>query len=296
MRDLNVLAEQERRNEQVCRRRQRKKNVGRLHELGRCTARMRLNAKRSSAQVTQARAAKIREDRIAAVRGWAHATRRALAVTLPLELRAPPQDVHDDRDLVTLTDVGVTVGERPLFAGVDLRLRRERLAIVGPSGAGKTTLLQVLVGARRPTRGDATCLAGQVGHIDQDASGWISDDSLTERLLACSQAATLTEVAATLVAHKFPLALAERPLRSLSPGERVRAALICLFQRSPRPSLLVLDEPGDGLDVVGVLALRRALRAWTGGLIVASHDSDLLADIGVDRWLVLDGRGGHRTT
>jgi ATPase subunit of ABC transporter with duplicated ATPase domains len=294
VRDLHALDERERRNEQVGRRRARKKNVGRLHELDRCTSRMRLNAKRSSAQVTQGKAAKRSEDRIAAARGWARATRRALAVTLPLELRGPTLGEGDGVDVVALDGVGVDIAGRTLFAGVDVRVQRGRVAVVGPNGAGKSTLLRVMVGERRATTGSASRCAGKIGFVDQGATDWIADDSLMVRLLACSQAGSLAEVAELLVAHKFPLALAERPLRSLSPGERVRAALICLFQRAPTVELLVLDEPSDGLDLDGVAALERALRAWPGGLVVASHDRELLASIGCDQQVVLDGRGGHR--
>ena len=294
VRHLNALDQQEQRSEQVARRRQRKKNVGRLHELDRCTSRMRLNAKRGHAQVTQGKAAKIHEDRIAAARGWARATRRALAVTLPLELLGPNLGEGDGLDNVTLDRVGVDVAGRALFSGLDLRVQRGRVAVIGPNGAGKSTLLRVMMGERRPTTGNASRRAGRIGYVDQGATEWIADDSLMVRLLGCSRAGSLAEVADLLVAHRFPLALAERPLRSLSPGERVRAALICLFQRAPTIELLVLDEPSDGLDLVGVAALERALKAWPGGLVIASHDRELLAGIGVEDTVVLDGRGGHR--
>lgn len=293
VRTLTALAAEEQRHEQVCRRRARKKNVGRLHELDRCTSRMRLNAKRASAQVTQGRAAKIREARIGAARGWARATRRALAVTLPLELPAPTLGAGDGQDVLTLTEVGVVVDGRRLCAGVDLRVQRERIGVVGPNGAGKTTLLRVMLADRDPTTGTARCRGEKIGTIAQGASDWIADESLVDRLLARSAAASQAELAALLVAHKFPLALAERPLRSLSPGERVRAALVCLFQ-TPGIEVLVLDEPSDGLDLVGVAALQRALRAWPGGLVIASHDRELLAGVGVARTLALDGHGGHR--
>src|SRR5690606_14409978 len=111
--------------------------------------------------------------------------------------------------------------------------------------------------------------------------------------LAQTHEATLDELAERIVAHGFPLALAERPLRSLSPGERVRAALICLFQQ-PSVELLVLDEPSHALDFVGVAALERSLRAWPGGLVVVSHDRELLDAIGFEQRIELDGRGGHR--
>lgn len=292
---LNVLEQQERRDEQIRRRRQRKKNVGRLHELRRCTSKMQLNAKRSYAQESQARVASIREQRIAAVRGWAKATRRALAVTLPLELRSPTLHATDGLELAMLEGVGVDVEGRSLFSGVDLRVQRSRVAIVGPNGAGKTTLLRVLLGQQRPTAGTASCRLERIGSIAQGAADWISEESLLSRLLdGAAPEASLADVAALVVEHRFPLALAERPLRSLSPGERVRAALICLFQRAPTVELLVLDEPTYSLDFVGIAALQRALRAWPGGLVIASHDRELLEAVGIDERVILDGKGGHR--
>jgi ATPase subunit of ABC transporter with duplicated ATPase domains len=294
---LHVLEQQERRDEQIRRRRQRKKNVGRLHELDRCTSRMRLNQKRGYAQETQGKAAKIRAERIGAVRDWARATRRALAVSLPLELRGPVLGEPDGRELATLEGVGVSVDGRPLLSGIDLRVQRDRVAIVGPNGAGKTTLLRVLLGQQRPTTGKASCEIGRIGSIAQGATDWISDESLLGRMLDASPTSSFTEVAALLVEHKFPLALAERPLRSLSPGERVRAALLCLFQLAGTHGgveLLVLDEPTYSLDFVGIAALQRALRAWPGGLVIASHDRELLDGIGIETTLVLDGKGGHR--
>jgi ATPase subunit of ABC transporter with duplicated ATPase domains len=296
VKNLNVLEQQERQDEKVRRRRERKKNVGRLHELRRCTSRMRLNEKRSYAQESQARVAKIREERIGAVRGWAKATRRALTVSLPLELRGPALGEGDGRDLVALEGVGVVVEGRVLFSGVDARVQRQRLAIMGPNGSGKTTLLRVLLGEQRPTTGSASYCAERIGSIAQGATDWMLDESLLTCLRERSEGAPLADMAALLVEHRFPLALAERPLRSLSPGERVRAALICLFQQAPRVELLVLDEPTYSLDFVGVAALQRALQAWPGGLVVASHDRELLEGIGIEKTLVLDGRGGHRIT
>ena len=290
---LNVLEQQERRDEQIRRRRQRKKNVGRLHELDRRTSRARLNTKRGYAQESQGRVAKIREARIGAVREWAKATRRALAVSLPLELRRPVLDEPDGRALATLEGVGVSVDGRALFSGVDLRVGRERVAIVGPNGAGKTTLLRVLLGEVEASVGKASCARERIGSIAQGATDWIAEESLLSRLLDASPASSFAEAAATLVEHGFPLALAERPLWTLSPGERVRAALICLFQQAPRVELLVLDEPTYSLDFVGVAALQRALRAWPGGVVIATHDRELLEGVGIERMVVLDGRGGH---
>jgi ATPase subunit of ABC transporter with duplicated ATPase domains len=106
-------------------------------------------------------------------------------------------------------------------------------------------------------------------------------------LLEAGSDAPLDAIVQVLAAHRFPLALAERPLRSLSPGERLRAALICVLRRRPVVDVLVLDEPTAGLDLVGEAALTAALKAWKGGLLVASHDLEFLRGVGVDRWVTL---------
>ena len=97
-------------------------------------------------------------------------------------------------------------------------------------------------------------------------------------------------VHAELKDHRFPFALAQRPIKSLSPGERVRAALICLYHRWPAIELLVLDEPTFGLDFVGLSALREALKSWPGATVIVSHDRDFIESIGVRHEIKLGGK------
>lgn len=141
-----------------------------------------------------------------------------------------------------------------IFKGVSLRQRRERLAVVGPNGAGKTTLLEIMLRRRSPATGTVKSDLARIGAIAQGGTDWMLDDSLASYLSLRSPSGTPESLARVIVAHKFPLALAQRPMRSLSPGERVRAALICLFQRSPAVELLILDEPTYSLDLVGQAA------------------------------------------
>lgn len=119
------------------------------------------------------------------------------------------------------------------------------------------------------------------------------NESLVEHLThACQLSADAA--ASCIHAHKFPFALAERPLASLSPGERLRAALICLLHRPSPPELLILDEPTSHLDFLGYDALQALLSRWTGGLVVASHDDELIRAIGLDRQIELE-EGAHST-
>ena len=283
--NLHRLAEQEAHTAQVARRKARKKRRGRCSELDRATPRIRLNQKRSNAQVSHGRLAKLREAKLAELRDWTQASRRALNVNLDLELAVPELPPSTGKDVLTLRGVSAHANGRCLFDALDLSVERSRVAVVGPNGAGKTTLLQIIAGQRHPERGTARVEHAKIGRIEQGGRNWLLDASLHTQLL--DRGRTHAEIAQLLTKHRFPLALAERPLHSLSPGERARAALIALFARAPSVELLVLDEPTCGLDLVGQNALARALASWPGGLIVASHDQAFLDAIGVERTIRL---------
>ena len=280
---LNTLIRKEEKNERVNNRHDRKKNRGRLKELGRCPSRAKLNEKRSYAQVKQGRRKKLWRKRISASRAWAEATRRALDVQLDLTLIAPEQPTDTPAEIVAVKGVTAAMDGREIFSNLSMCVRRsDRIVVSGRNGAGKTTLLLMLAGRRQPEQGRVVGDLSRIGLIEQGAANWESDRGLIGNLqTACD--ATLEEVAKILVRHRFPFALAERPLESLSPGERVRAALICLYHRSPVIELLVLDEPTVGLDFVGLSALRDALKSWPGALVVVSHDRDFIESIDVCR-------------
>jgi len=281
VRSLNHLAAHEAHAEYVARRKARKKRYGRCRELDRATSRSRLNQKRSDAQVSHGRLATLREARLDALRQWSKSTRRALGVSLSLELPVPTLP-DGAADLLVMHRVSARVEGRRLFSAFDLRMGRQRLAVVGPNGAGKTTLLEIMRGGRAPSAGEVRRDLARIGAIAQGGADWMLDDSLLEHLSLQGPPGDPESLARTLVAHKFPLALADRPLRSLSPGERTRAALIALFRRSPAVELLILDEPTYSLDLVGQRAMTDALRAWPGGLVVASHDRAFLSAIETD--------------
>jgi ATPase subunit of ABC transporter with duplicated ATPase domains len=288
--NLRQLVEQEEHTLHVARRKARKKRYGRCREIDRATPRIRLNQKRDHAQVSHGRLAKIREQRLDAVREWSKSTRRALGVSLDLELPVPTLPDEVGGAVLVLRDVSARAGDRCLFEAIDLRVRRERVGVVGANGAGKTTLLEIMQGRRAPATGSVARDLSKIGSIAQGAADWMLDETLLACLHREEPSLSLEGVAQLLVAHKFPLALGDRPLRSLSPGERARAALICLFRRAPPVEVLILDEPTYSLDLLGQRAMTEALRAWPGGLVVASHDRMFLSAIGVDVLLEIDRR------
>ncbi len=78
-----------------------------------------------------------------------------------------------------------------------------------------------------------------------------------------------------------------KPARTLSGGERLRAALACALMAARPPQLIILDEPTNHLDLDLIAAVEAALAAYDGALMVASHDRDFLDAVGVEREIVL---------
>lgn len=287
LRGLGRLAAKERKTLADRQRRQRKKNLGRVREVGRCPARVLLNDKRSYAQEKQGKRKVRREARIADAREQTVASRRQLPVNLPLSVVMPKLPPPGDEPVVRLQDVSIVAGRRPLVQGLSLTLNRDRIAITGPNGSGKTSLVEVLVGEREPASGHVHCIESRIGYISQRAQNFCRGESLADLLRRWTEERVPDSMGNLLSAHRFPFALAQRPLRSLSPGERVRAALIALLSRNPTPELLVLDEPSDPLDFVGGAALQAALRAFQGGLFVVSHDTRFIEALQLQRHIAL---------
>ena len=171
-----------------------------------------------------------------------------------------------------LTDVSLEVPEGALYA------------LLGPNGAGKTTLLQILMGLRRPDAGRVTLMGRDVARLSagdraamayvaegQPLPGWMTLDRL-EAYLAPLYPAWDRALAADL-RRRFRLD-AHRKLRTLSRGERMKAALLCAL--APRPRLLVLDEPFTGMDALVKDELVHGLlesagpEGWT--ILMCSHD------------------------
>src|SRR5213075_2569435 len=109
--------------------------------------------------------------------------------------------------------------------------------------------------------------------------------SLEERLVVLGGYAAEAEAAAIASSLGLPDRVLDQPLRTLSGGQRRRVELSrILFSDA---SSLLLDEPTNHLDADSIVWLRDFLRAWSGGLVVISHDVGLLEAV-VNRVLHLD--------
>jgi zinc transport system ATP-binding protein len=178
---------------------------------------------------------------------------------------------------IETNDVSVQFGDFTALRNITFSLPvGSFLAIIGPNGAGKTTLLNLLTGMRQPTLGTVRVLDRDPAALDRDAIGYIPQVKTLDRhfparalelvvtgtrpgwpwrVRAAERAAAMRALERAGAAH-----VADRPLSALSGGELQRVYLArCLM----RPSkLLVLDEPGAGLDLAGAAAMHHVIEEY----------------------------------
>ncbi|MDF2442065.1 MAG: hypothetical protein JWR01_268 [Subtercola sp.] len=166
----------------------------------------------------------------------------------------------------------------------------DRIGITGPNGAGKSTLLRLLLGTQAPSSGSASLgRSVAVGEIDQARAQLAGPAVLFEAVSAAVPDMPLAEVRTLLAKFGLKADHVDRPVDSLSPGERTRAALALLQARGV--NLLVLDEPTNHLDLPAIEQLEQALEAYDGTLLLVTHDRRMLETVTLNRqWRVEGGQ------
>lgn len=215
--------------------------------------------------------------------------------TDPVVLIPPAAAVPAGREVARFDGVRLYRGHARIDGFSQSLIGPARVAIIGPNGSGKSSLLRILTGELQPDAGNAhICVPWayvdqNAGELDRDLSPLAHLQRITPGL---DESAARTRLALLrLGADRVPL-----PLRSLSGGERLKAALLCALHRSPAPQLLLLDEPTNHLDLESITALEAALRGWCGALLLISHDAHFLDRIGIDRTVPLASAYRSRPT
>ncbi|MFN0264197.1 ATP-binding cassette domain-containing protein [Tepidamorphus sp. 3E244] len=196
-----------------------------------------------------------------------------------------------ENQLVSLDKAGIRRGDTWPVRGVTLSVARgEIVTLIGPNGSGKSTTVKLALGIVSPDEGTASRARGlRVAYVPQTlAIDWTLPLSVT-RFLHLTGAITEDEAKEALTATGIPQ-LAGAQMQTLSGGEFQRALLARAMCR--KPDLLVLDEPVQGVDFNGEVALYELIakiRDRLGcGILMVSHDLHIVM-AATDRVICLNG-------
>jgi ATPase subunit of ABC transporter with duplicated ATPase domains len=221
--------------------------------------------------------------------------------------------------VIVASGIELRAGARLLLAEASFQVAEgDRIGLVGRNGAGKTTLAKVLSGNAQPAAG-AVRRSGTVGYLPQDprtgdldvlaldrvlsargldelrhqmrrAEAQMSDPdpgtaekairrygNLSDRLAVLGGYAAEAQAAALAASVGLPDRVLHQPLRTLSGGQRRRVELARILFSDAQT--LLLDEPTNHLDADSIVWLRDHLKNYRGGLIVISHDTDLIEQV-----------------
>jgi len=166
-----------------------------------------------------------------------------------------------------------------------------RVGVVGDNGQGKTTFLRTVCGSLDPLGGTLKWGFGcQVGVYAQHVYTTLPEKTTVEDYLHYQAASgtTIQQIKTVAGSFLFGGELIEKRIRVLSGGERARLVLAGLLLK--KHNVLVLDEPGNHLDVETVEALADALLRYRGTVIFTSHDRHFMHRVATAVVEVRDGR------
>ena len=197
-------------------------------------------------------------------------------------------------DVVNLKKVHKRYGERVIYQGLDLLVRRrERCCVLGVNGAGKSTLLKLVTGSTDPDEG-SVALGGSVkmGYFAQHAMELLDGErSVFEALEDSFPRAGQGSLRALAGCFGFSGDDVEKRCRVLSGGEKARLVMAKMLYDPP--NFLVLDEPTNHLDMATKEMLIAALAQYEGTMLFVSHDRHFLAALS-NRVLELTPEGIHQ--
>lgn len=201
-----------------------------------------------------------------------------------------PEPEQLSAPIISLEGVSVGYDGKPVLRNLSLRIDQDdRIALLGRNGEGKSTLSKLLAGRLEPMSGRITRSSKlRIGYFAQHQ---MDELRLDETPLDHVRRARPDEAPARLRARLAGFGLgadqAETAVARLSGGQKARLSL--LLATLDAPHLLILDEPTNHLDIESREALVTALNAYSGAVILVSHDMHLLNLVADRLWLVKAG-------
>jgi ATP-binding cassette subfamily F protein 3 len=239
----------------------------------------RFKAKASKAKQAQSRVKML--EKMETIRVPEDAARTVFTFPTPEELSPP---------IIATEGASVGYDGKPVLNKLSLRIDQDdRIALLGRNGEGKSTLSKLLAGRLHTLDGKMTASSKlRVGFFAQHQVDELRiEETPLQHLQRARPEETPPRLRARLAGFGLMADQAETQVGRLSGGQKARLSLLLATLEAPH--LLILDEPTNHLDIESREALVEALTAYSGAVILVSHDMHLLSLVADRLWLVKDG-------
>lgn len=175
------------------------------------------------------------------------------------------------KNVITCKDLSVELGGKMILENVELDIHKgDKIGIFGSNGEGKSTLIKALL-EKIPSTGELWIAPGaKIGYYSQNHEGLDMNLTAEEQLLKVIGKDRRGDARAILSRMLLSGEDVDRPIKTLSGGQRARVALCVLLLEET--NLLVLDEPTNYLDIPARNAVEEALNEYDGTILTVTHD------------------------
>ena len=217
--------------------------------------------------------------------------------------KAPAQDqtvelgsveIRMGKKTIELHHVSKRYGDKKILEDYSyIVLKNQRLGIIGPNGCGKSTVMKLIAGLEEPDSGKIEIgETVRIGYFAQEEQHMDDGQRVIDYVKDIAEYITTTDgkISASSLLERFLFTpdMQYAPIGKLSGGEKRRLYLLGVLAENA--NVLLLDEPGNNLDIPTLTILEDYLNSFSGIVIAVSHDRYFLDNI-ADRILELDGEG-----
>lgn len=249
------------------------------------------NAAKNSAENSSSRLKDVHEEKIRGEKQHLRELKQKKRSLKNIKIRLDDSSLHTGKNLYEAKQVNYAWLDSNLLWDEPLSFiiqSGERIRFTGSNGSGKSTLLHLLNNDIKSTKGSLLILSEHRLLMDQEYSLIDQNATVLEQAGSENQIKKPDHELKTLLHRNlFDETVWDQKCETLSGGEMMRLTLCCLSLQTNHPDTILLDEPTNNLDLRNLKILTQAISDYQGTLIVVSHDSYFIEEIGIDRELNL---------